>query len=237
MTFVITQGCCNDGSCITVCPVQCIRPRPGDPDFTTAEQLYVDPATCIDCGACVSECPVDAVHGDYDLPEHLSDHLEIKGVEISVFDRLPTPFGLVRAGVAPDHPDTKLMGEEFRGVLSRRPISCFFNVEVGRVITIAELAEHHHAIIWAAGAADDRRLGIPGEGLADSHSAREFVAWYKGHPDAAANRRCSPTSRPGCCPSRPRTPKRCPPSSLSGSPMCSTTRTGSASTRAVRSTI
>ncbi len=238
MTFVITQGCCNDGSCITVCPVQCIRPRPGDPDFTTAEQLYIDPASCIDCGACLDECPVDAVHGDYDLPDHLSDYLdinadyfatnpieedyppaeprrklpeehpalrvaivgsgpaacyaagelsEIKGVEVSVFDRLPTPFGLVRSGVAPDHPDTKLMGEQFRATLSRTSVTCFFNVEVGRDISIAEIAEHHHAVLWAAGASDDRRLGIPGEDLPGSHSAREFVAWYNGHPDAATD--------------------------------------------------
>lgn len=236
MTFVITQGCCNDGSCIAVCPVQCIRPRPGDPDFTTAEQLYIDPASCIDCGACVDECPVDAVHGDYDLPAHLSDYVDInadyfaenpieedypstkvrrtlpedqpalrvaivgsgpaacyaadelsniKGVEVSVFDRLPTPFGLVRSGVAPDHPDTKLMGDRFRAVLSRKSVTCYFNVEVGRDITVEEIAAHHHAVIWAAGASDDRKLGIPGEDLPGSHSAREFVAWYNGHPDAA----------------------------------------------------
>ncbi|MCW2829714.1 MAG: ferredoxin--NADP(+) reductase [Aeromicrobium sp.] len=236
MTFVITQGCCNDGSCVTVCPVQCIRPRPGDPDFTTAEQLYIDPATCIDCAACLDECPVDAIHGDYDVPDQFSEYLqinadyfaenpiteepepdrvrrrlpedrpslrvaivgsgpaacyaagdlsEIKGVEVSVFDRLATPFGLVRSGVAPDHPDTKLMGDQFRATLARKSVSCFFNVEVGRDITVEELLEHHHAVIWAAGAGDDRRLDIPGEDLHGSHSAREFVAWYNGHPDAA----------------------------------------------------
>ncbi len=77
MTFVITQGCCDDASCIAVCPVQCIRPRPGDPDFTTAEQLYIDPATCIDCGACMDECPVSAIHSEWDLPEEFSDFLDI----------------------------------------------------------------------------------------------------------------------------------------------------------------
>ncbi|MEU1276111.1 4Fe-4S binding protein [Streptomyces sp. NPDC005799] len=77
MTFVITHGCCNDSSCVPVCPVQCIRPRPGDPEFTTTEQLYIDPATCIDCGACMEECPVDAIHPEWELPEHLSDYLEI----------------------------------------------------------------------------------------------------------------------------------------------------------------
>ena len=77
MTYVITNGCCSDASCIPVCPVQCIRPRPGDPDFTTAEQLYIDPATCIDCGACMDECPVNAIHPEWDLPEELDDYLAI----------------------------------------------------------------------------------------------------------------------------------------------------------------
>ncbi len=77
MTFVITQGCCNDAVCVAVCPVQCIRPRPGDPDLTTTEQLYIDPATCVDCGACADVCPVEAIHVDYELPAHLDGYLQI----------------------------------------------------------------------------------------------------------------------------------------------------------------
>jgi ferredoxin--NADP+ reductase len=234
MTFVITQGCCNDASCIAVCPVQCIRPRPGDPDFTTAEQLYIDPATCIDCGACQDECPVSAIHPEWDLPDELGDFLsinadyfvtnpieassppdpvrrtlpverpelsvaivgtgpagcyaaaelsDIKGVTVSMFDRLPTPFGLVRAGVAPDHANTKQIAKRFGGLFGRPNVSAFLNVEVGKDITLDELLEHHHAVIWAAGASDDRRLGIEGEDLPGSVSARELVAWYNGHPD------------------------------------------------------
>ncbi|RHW26243.1 4Fe-4S dicluster domain-containing protein [Nocardioides immobilis] len=236
MTFVITGGCCNDASCVSVCPVQCIRPRPGDPDFTTAEQLYIDPATCIDCGACVQTCPVSAITADWELPEHLDAYLDInaayfvnspieeseppdpvrrrlpeerpqlsvaivgsgpagcyaaselsaiKGVTVSLFDRLPTPFGLVRAGVAPDHPNTKLIAKRFTPALARPNVHCFFNVEVGRDVSVAELLEHHHAVIWAGGASDDRRLGVTGENLAGSVSAREFVFWYNGHPDFA----------------------------------------------------
>jgi ferredoxin--NADP+ reductase len=236
MTFVITQGCCNDTSCIPVCPVQCIRPRPGDPDFTTTEQLYIDPATCIDCGACMDVCPVSAIYSEWDLPERFVDYLktnasyfetnpimessppdpvhrrlpaehpelavaivgsgpagcyaaaaltEIPGVRVSVFERLPTPFGLVRFGVAPDHPNTKLVTKSFGTVLGRPNVECYFNVQVGRDISIDELLEHHHAVIWAGGAGDDRRLGIPGEDLAGCVSARELVAWYNGHPDNA----------------------------------------------------
>jgi ferredoxin--NADP+ reductase len=110
---------------------------------------------------------------------------EIPGVRVSVFDRLPTPFGLVRSGVAPDHPNTKLITKRFGSALSRANVSCFLNVEVGRDISIDELLDYHHAVVWAGGAASDRRLGIPGEDLPGCVSAREFVAWYNGHPDAA----------------------------------------------------
>jgi ferredoxin--NADP+ reductase len=236
MTFVITHGCCNDASCISVCPVQCIRPRPGDPDFTTAEQLYIDPATCIDCGACQEECPVEAVHSEWDLPEEYADYLavnaeyfttrpidvvgpptfsrrllpegrdalrvaivgagpaacyaatalsDIKGVSVTMIERLPTPFGLIRFGVAPDHARTKKIGERFAAVLGRKQVECWFNVEVGRDVTIDELLQYHHAVLWAGGAADDRKLGIPGEELDGVRAARDFVAWYNGHPDHA----------------------------------------------------
>src|SRR5687768_17957792 len=71
MPYVIAKGCCNDASCVSVCPVDCIRPRPGDPDFMSAEQLYIDPGTCIDCGACMWECPVSAVHDGNTMPPEL----------------------------------------------------------------------------------------------------------------------------------------------------------------------
>ena len=236
MTYVITGGCCNDSSCIPACPVQCIRPRPGDPDFISAEHLYIDPATCIDCGACMDECPIGVVYSEWALPDDLGEYLAvnrdyfttnpivtsappepvrrrlpaerpslsvavvgtgpagcyaaaelsgIKGVTVSMFDRLPTPFGLVRAGVAPDHANTKLIGKQFQAMLGRPNVHCFFNVEVGRDISVPELLEHQHAVVWSGGAGDDRRLGIPGEDLEGCVSAREFVAWYNGHPDVA----------------------------------------------------
>ena len=69
MTYVIAGSCIKDDSCIEVCPVDCIHPRPEDPDFETAEQLYIDPQECIDCDACVEACPVIAIFPDFDLPE------------------------------------------------------------------------------------------------------------------------------------------------------------------------
>jgi ferredoxin len=68
MTYVIVGSCIKDDSCIEVCPVDCIHPKPGAPDFETAEQLYIDPGVCIDCDACVEACPVDAIFPDFELP-------------------------------------------------------------------------------------------------------------------------------------------------------------------------
>jgi NAD-dependent dihydropyrimidine dehydrogenase PreA subunit len=69
MTYVIVGSCIKDDSCIEVCPVDCIHPKPGAPDFETAEQLYIDPAECIDCDACVEACPVDAIFPEAGVPE------------------------------------------------------------------------------------------------------------------------------------------------------------------------
>ncbi|GAB0104973.1 FAD-dependent oxidoreductase [Nocardia sp. JMUB6875] len=106
-------------------------------------------------------------------------------VEVELFDRLPTPYGLVRAGVAPDHPGTKSVAGLFESAFRREALAYRLNVEVGKHISHEELLAHHHAVIYAVGAATDRRLGVPGEDLPGSHSATEFVAWYNGHPDFA----------------------------------------------------
>lgn len=106
-------------------------------------------------------------------------------VEVEMFDRLPTPWGLVRAGVAPDHPGTKGVSSMFESAFRREALQYHLNVEVGTHISHEELVAHHHAVIYAVGASSDRRLGVPGEDLPGSHSATEFVAWYNGHPDYA----------------------------------------------------
>ncbi|WP_067816072.1 FAD-dependent oxidoreductase [Nocardia inohanensis] len=106
-------------------------------------------------------------------------------VEVELFDRLPTPYGLVRAGVAPDHPGTKSVASLFESAFRREALQYRLNVEVGKHISHEELLRHHHAVIYAVGAATDRKLGVPGEDLPGSYSATEFVAWYNGHPDFA----------------------------------------------------
>lgn len=109
------------------------------------------------------------------------------GVEVDMFERLPTPFGLIRAGVAPDHQRTKSVVRLFDAVFSNERVSCYFNVEVGRDVSHDELVASHHAVIYAVGASDSRVLGLPGEDLAGSHPAADFVGWYNGHPDHASH--------------------------------------------------
>ncbi len=240
MTYVITQGCCNDAACVPACPVNCIHPTPDEPGYATAEMLYIDPDGCIDCGACMDVCPVKAIEPDFDLsdeflpyqdlnaqyfrdpahqeysttpvttklrPEwggHGTLHVAIVGsgpaasyaaeellarrgldVRVDMFERLTTPWGLVRSGVAPDHQGTKATADEFYRTARHEKLRLFLDVEVGATISHEDLAERYHAVIYAVGAMSDRRLGIPGENLPGSHSATEFVAWYNGHPDFA----------------------------------------------------
>jgi len=77
MTYVIAGSCIKDDSCIEVCPVDCIHPKPGDPDFETAEQLYIDPGECIDCDACLEACPVDAIFAQAFIPEKFGYALDL----------------------------------------------------------------------------------------------------------------------------------------------------------------
>ncbi|WP_067680142.1 FAD-dependent oxidoreductase [Nocardia miyunensis] len=237
MAHVITQPCCNDAGCVEVCPVDCIRPRPGEEGYGRAELLHIDPATCIDCGACIDECPVDAIVPAGDLTPETAPYLEVNAayfgterpaappvpaeprlevtdrgplrvaivgsgpsacyaaeelaarrdidVQITMFERLPTPLGLVRYGVAPDHQHTKQVATAFARTLGRKQLKLELNVEVGTHISAAELLDHHHAVIYATGASQGRTLGIPGEHLAGVHTATDFVGWYNGHPDHA----------------------------------------------------
>src|SRR5688572_8971530 len=102
---------------------------------------------------------------------------------VDLFDRLPTPFGLVRAGVAPDHPKIKSVTRVYEKTAAKEGFRFFGGVELGRDFHRADLLERYHAVIYAIGAATDRRLGIPGEDLKGSEAATAFVGWYNGHPD------------------------------------------------------
>lgn len=106
-------------------------------------------------------------------------------VEIDMFDRLPTPFGLVRFGVAPDHPKIKSVTAIYQKQAAHPNFRFFGDVEYGKDLKLDDLTARYHQIVFCTGAPADRRLGIPGEDLAGSHPATEFVAWYNGHPDYA----------------------------------------------------
>jgi ferredoxin/flavodoxin---NADP+ reductase len=104
---------------------------------------------------------------------------------VDVYDALPTPFGLVRYGVAPDHLKIKSIERTLRDILEQPMVRFVGNVRVGADISVEELTACYDAVVYAFGAATDRKLGIPGEELPGSVSATDFVSWYSGHPDAA----------------------------------------------------
>jgi ferredoxin--NADP+ reductase len=104
-------------------------------------------------------------------------------VEVDLIERLPTPWGLVRLGVAPDHPKIKSVSRAFERIALQPGFRFLGNVEVGRDVSPEELLSFYDAVVYAVGAQTDRRIGIPGEDLPGSWPATEFVAWYNGHPD------------------------------------------------------
>jgi ferredoxin/flavodoxin---NADP+ reductase len=241
MPHVITQSCCNEGSCVYACPVNCIHPTPDEPGFATAEMLHIDPLACVDCGACVSACPVGAITTESKLTvEQLpfaainasfypdrpagekvpptsklapvvhapairragplrvaivgsgpaamyaaDELLTQKGVRVTIFERLPAPYGLVRAGVAPDHQTTKRITRLFDRIAANDNLTFYLNTTVGEHVSHAELLGHHHAVVYAVGAPSDRRLDIPGFGQPGTATATEVVAWINAHPDYA----------------------------------------------------
>jgi ferredoxin--NADP+ reductase len=103
--------------------------------------------------------------------------------EVDLYDRLPTPYGLVRSGVAPDHPKIKSVTKAYDKTTEHERFRFFGHVELGSDITRRQLLEHYHVVLYTLGTSIDKRLGIPGEELRGSHAATEFVAWYNGHPD------------------------------------------------------
>jgi ferredoxin--NADP+ reductase len=117
---------------------------------------------------------------------YAADHLlrqEGVVIEVDVFDRLPTPYGLVRLGVAPDHQKIKSVTAAFEKVAANPRFRFFGHVELGKDVDVEDLRRHYHQIVYSTGAQTDRRMGIPGEDLRGGHPATEFVAWYNGHPD------------------------------------------------------
>lgn len=117
---------------------------------------------------------------------YAADHLQKQKdltVEIDMFERLPTPFGLVRGGVAPDHQKIKSVTKLYDRIAGKENFRFFGNVTFGEDVSRADLQKYYHAVIYAVGSSSDKKLGIPGEDLPQSKPATEFVGWYNAHPD------------------------------------------------------
>ena len=132
-----------------------------------------------------STTPRAAVVGAGPSGFYASGMLLDQGFAVDLYDTLPTPYGLVRAGVAPDHPKIKTVTRVFDKTAAREGFRFLGGVELGRDISREDLLARYHVVLYSIGVNVDRRLGIPGEDLAGSHAATEFVAWYNGHPHHA----------------------------------------------------
>ncbi|KGI69797.1 4Fe-4S binding protein [Mycolicibacterium rufum] len=204
MLYIDPEACVDCGACVSACPVGAIAP---DTRLTT-EQL---PFLSINAGfyperegklpptsklAPVPDAPVVAGRGGGPLRVAIvgsgpaamyaaDELLTQRGVQVNVFEKLPTPYGLARAGVAPDHQATKRVTTLFDTIAARKDFRFYLNVEVGSDLTHDELLEHHHAVLYAVGAPTDKRLDVDGMELPGTATATEVVAWYNGHPDFA----------------------------------------------------
>lgn len=196
MLYVDAGSCVDCGACATACPVDAIVPHTSldksQLPFVEINAPYYDvfphrdraPLALVPQQRRLRHArPVRvAVVGAGPAGMYVADEL-LRHPEISVdvLDRLPTPYGLVRAGVAPDHQHTKQAERLFRAIEDQPGFRYLLGVEVGRDVSLAELAERYHGVVYTVGSASDRTLGIPGEEL--SCSATDFVGWYNGHPD------------------------------------------------------
>ncbi|GAB7068315.1 FAD-dependent oxidoreductase [Mycobacterium hodleri] len=204
MLYIDPVACVDCGACVSACPVGAIAP---DTKLTEDQQVFVElnaafypkregklpPTSKL---APVAEAP--AVHprpggpltvaivGSGPAAMYAADELLTQqGVRVNVFEKLPTPYGLVRAGVAPDHQTTKRVTTLFDRIAGLRGFTFYLNVEVGRHVSLADLAKHHHAVLYAVGAPTDRRLDVDGMALPGTNTATEMVAWINGHPEYA----------------------------------------------------
>ena len=198
MLYIDPTTCVDCGACVGACPVGAIKPHT---KLTVAEQpfelinaaYYAEQPRPRPLLAPV-EAPLEvrrrpeplrvAIVGSGPAAMYAADELlTIPGALVDVYERLPVPYGLARTGVAPDHERTRQVSRQFDLIRRRPGLRLHLGVDVGRDVTHEQLAATHHAVIYAVGAATDRRLEIPGIELPGVASATDFVAWYNGHPD------------------------------------------------------
>ncbi|RNL64147.1 4Fe-4S ferredoxin [Nocardioides marmoriginsengisoli] len=199
MLYVDPQACVDCGACATACPVDALKPHtkltgPELPFIELNRLYYADQPHADRTPLAVIPTPRTlptqdvrvAVVGSGPAGMYAADELlKHPGVTVDVFDRLPTPYGLARAGVAPDHQHTKQVTKLFAAIEGQPGFGYRLNVEVGAdaAITHDDLTARYHGVIYAVGASTDKPLGIEGEDLLGSLSATDVVGWYNGHPD------------------------------------------------------
>ncbi|MGA5553392.1 FAD-dependent oxidoreductase [Streptomyces lavendulocolor] len=209
MLYIDPRSCIDCGACADACPVDAVLPADGltgpQQEFAAVNEAYFRDRrpSATDGGPNFHawgeprferSLPSDfapirvAVVGTGPAGMYAAEDLLLHtNAEVTLVDRLPVAGGLVRYGVAPDHPGTKRIGDTFARFHSHPRARLHLGVEVGRDVTTEELAAHHHAVVYAVGASADRRLGIPGEDLPGSVPATTFVSWYNAHPDVPAD--------------------------------------------------
>jgi ferredoxin--NADP+ reductase len=207
MLYVDPKTCIDCGACADACPVDAVFPvdslpasqagyaaineayfagQEPDPD-STGPNFHHWSAPSFERGLPSDFAPIRvAVVGTGPAGMYAAEDLLLHtNAEVTLVDRLPVAGGLVRYGVAPDHPATKKVGDTFARFHDHPRVRMQLGVEIGKDITAAELAAHHDAVVYAVGASADRRIGVPGEELPGSISATAFVAWYNAHPEVA----------------------------------------------------
>lgn len=202
MLYIDPDACVDCGACVSACPVGAIS---ADTKLTDKQLPFIElnaafypkregklpPTSKL---ASVIPAPkvaarpggplTVAIVGSGPAAMYAADELLTqRGVRVNVFEKLPTPYGLVRAGVAPDHQSTKRVTRLFDKIAQQSGFTFFLNVEVGKHLSHADLLEHHHAVLYAVGAPNDRRLGIDGMALPGTGTATEMVAWINAHPE------------------------------------------------------
>ncbi len=201
MLYIDPRTCVGCGACVTACPVEAIKPlellTPAEQPFAQVNAAYYErephgdrsPMAKVpaqrrlrDRARRVRAAVIGAGPAGMFTADELLAHPEVVGVD--VFDRLPTPYGLTRAGVAPDHGRTKKVERLFAAIEDDPRLRYRLGVEVGRDVTDEELSSVYDVVVYTVGASTDRTLGVPGEDLPGSTSATHFVAWYNGHPEA-----------------------------------------------------
>ncbi|WP_280368309.1 FAD-dependent oxidoreductase [Nocardia wallacei] len=199
MLYVDPQACVDCGACATACPVDAIT---SSKKLTEEQKPFIEinadfyrqarprpvlakpiPAAAVESGRGPLRV---AIVGSGPSAMYAADELLTQtDVSVTVFDRLPVPYGLARHGVAPDHTRTRQVSRLFDVISAQPGFGSYLNVAVGEHVSHEELLRHFHAVVYAVGASADRKLEVPGEGLPGNVSATEFVAWYNGHPDHA----------------------------------------------------